>query len=101
LRGKAGPQTDVFSLGCTMFEICEARRAYSGRSKPSVPAMKSKYRAATKELITACMSYNAAERPPVSEISERIRDIRFGVAAGKIVKGVAMAAFFLATAVAK
>jgi serine/threonine protein kinase len=68
---KISEKSDVFSLGCTMFEVCELRRAYNTPKKHFVPQMVGNYSNDLKQLITDCMAINPADRPTISELHKR------------------------------
>jgi serine/threonine protein kinase len=76
LNGIVGSASDIFSLGCVIWEICERRPAYRNYRKVSVPSMRSNYRSELRDLIYDCMSLDSLHRPIIATIIYRLDSMR-------------------------
>jgi serine/threonine protein kinase len=74
-RPRYSAQSDIFSLGCVMFELCELRRPYNTRAKTSVPSMRGPSSRELKELISDMMSLNPSSRPTTETLYRRFKQI--------------------------
>lgn len=74
-QGIVGTETDIFSLGCVMFEVCELRRAYHSRLRTTSPVVTGPYHEHTKKAISACMKLNRTERPSIAKLAGYLQQL--------------------------
>ena len=70
-----GPKSDIFSLGCVMFQLCELRLAFKSKRRDVVPPMTSAYSPDLKALIRDCMTLKPSSRPNTSTVHIRFTSI--------------------------
>lgn len=68
-----GPETDIFSLGCVMYEVCELRLAYTNAQRTHSPVVAGPYHEYIKTAIHACLILKKEKRPSLAELDEYLR----------------------------
>ncbi|PTD01262.1 hypothetical protein FCULG_00012691 [Fusarium culmorum] len=74
----ASQKTDIFSLGCVMFEVCTGRRAYHYKERSYVPGVgigaKLQYGSRLSSLIGLCMDLHLPSRIGTSELVHNVHE---------------------------
>ncbi len=67
-----GQKSDIFSLGCVIYELCELKWAYNSFARTSVPPVTpSKYSEPLRSLVADCMKLSPASRISTSQLATR------------------------------
>ena len=86
---KATPASDVYSLGVMLFEAITGEAPFASETQhgflfqhvsdaPPRPSLRAAYPRALGRLALDCLAKDAAERPTMAEVAERLRSVRWG-----------------------
>lgn len=78
MRPRYSAMSDIFSLGCVIFELCELRRPYNTRNKTSVPTMRRPFSPELKQLVRDMMSLSPSSRPSTESLYRRFTSMDAG-----------------------
>jgi NIMA (never in mitosis gene a)-related kinase len=62
IDGNISQKSDIFSLGCVLYEMCMLRRPYKNEKKTTKPLVEGDYSTDLKSLIRDCMAINPSNR---------------------------------------
>jgi serine/threonine protein kinase len=71
-EGKASKKSDIFSLGCVMYEVCELKLAFTDVRRLKEPMMDYIYSTGIKEAVSSCLRLYSSERSSTAELKNRL-----------------------------
>ena len=71
-----GEKSDIFSLGCVAYELCELKFAYNSVSRAAVPPMEAPYSETLRKLVGDCMALCPMKRVGTASLTTRVQGLQ-------------------------